>query len=78
MADKIEGYKNRGTPYTPSKPKTMDVQMKSPMPTQGPSMGDFLSKMGSSPMPTSTIDEHMANINAGRDNVPDNYKDKTK
>ena len=66
MASKIEGYRERGTPYTPSTPKENklpDIQSSSPVP--GPEM-------------SRTIEEHMSDINKGRPGVPDNYSSKKK
>lgn len=63
MAEKIEGYRERGSAYEEKRPKETSKEMRMSTPVQGPSM-------------TSTIEEHIKTITNGRSGVPDSNKKK--
>lgn len=65
---KIEGYKERGSVYTPSTPTETKKDITPPNPQEGNSMSTFRKSM----------EDHMNDINSGRDNIPDNAKKETK
>ena len=65
---KIDGYKERGSKYTPSTPTETKKEIATTKPQEGNSMSEFRKSM----------EDHMSDINSGRGNVPDNYKKKDK
>jgi hypothetical protein len=67
MADKIEGYKKRGSPAEMPVPTTSQNNIQLPTPVEGNSMSTFRKSM----------EDHMNDINAGRGNgIPDNLQEK--
>jgi hypothetical protein len=67
MADKIEGYKKRGSLAEMPTPKETKNDISTPSPLEGSSMSTF----------RKSIEDHMNDINSGRGNgIPDNYQEK--
>ena len=67
MADKIEGYKKRGSQAEMPSPKEIRKEMPMPNPTEGNSMSEFRKSM----------EDHMNEMNVGRGNgIPDNFQEK--
>ena len=69
MAEKIEGYRERGSEYESKKPKEVAKEMTPSTPSEGGTMSQFRKSM----------EDHMGEISKGRGNgIPDNYKKKDK